>query len=568
MQSVSAAAAGLRQQRLAGLGAAGGDAGGRVGEDHPVRLEHGKDRPQALAGRGTGGARRRQRGEHLLAGDLPQRGVTHGGPHAEGGQRPAQLGLDGAGTAGPRARWQCAAAGHHLKPGPQLAGHRLRQAGDGAGEPGFDGRNPVVVEHPRLGQHVAHRPSGQASLGQQQGVAGLDRRARGVLQAEQDPYPRPGPAGDLLRPPVPGCVPGDELVEEGGQLRVPWLGEDTRPGGKVAGQVEQHQLPPGHRADRRRRHRWRQSRAGGAAAEPLEHVGEEQLLAVPVRAGQIPASRSGPAAGRLAASTSQARTPRAERDHPAAGQARTGVLVVGPPAPAAMAQPPIGSGDTPGEAVGARVHRLRRAVPPGRERGSPEQHELHLPAAPPWPSPASGGETAPRAGGAPARPVVGAELEVEEQLVGGDRDQRAVPGCPSGSRSSCLRHSRAGHLLVHGHTPPAPDAAGHGLAAPPAITGIAAPLATTGHAVGVAVGAGLLGGLGRVLVAAGAQPGGVVVVPRAAPAARRWGERAARPAPEAVRDPPHRRGPGPTDLAMRIVPVMPAAPTGAGPAPG
>src|SRR5205823_6054693 len=45
----------------------------------------------------------------------------------------------------------------------------------------------------------------------------------------------------------------------------------------------------------------------------------------------------------------------------------------------------------------------------------------------------------------------------------------------------------------------------------------------------------------RVRVAAGAQPGGVVPVGAAALVARRWGDRATRPAPEAVRDLPHRR---------------------------
>jgi len=168
-----------------------GDPGGRVSEGDPVGLKDGEDRAQALPGGGAGGARGRQRGEHLLAGDLPQRDVASGSPRPQRGQRPAQLGLDGAGPAGPRARWLGAAAQHHLKPGPQLAGHRVGQASDGAGEPCLDGGDAVVVEHPRLGQHVAYRPGRQAGLRQQQGLAGLDRRAGSVLQPQQDAYPGP-----------------------------------------------------------------------------------------------------------------------------------------------------------------------------------------------------------------------------------------------------------------------------------------------------------------------------------------------------------------------------------------
>ena len=72
---------------------------------------------------------------------------------------------------------------------------------------------------------------------------------------------------------------------------------------------------------------------------------------------------------------------------------------------------------------------------------------------------------------------------------------------------------------------------------------------------------------GRMMVAAGAQSRGVIVLPRPAAAARRRGNRAAGPAFETARDFPHRRRPDPAGLAeILMTPLMPGAPICAGPA--
>ena len=95
----------------------------------------------------------------------------------------------------------------------------------------------------------------------------------------------------------------------------------------------------------------------------------------------------------------------------------------------------------------------------------------------------------------------------------------------------------------------------------PRLAGRAEPAVGAGHAPAQTVRAGTDGDFpgsssprprslaGGARVAAGAQPGGVIILPRATPAARRRGDRAARPAVKAARDLPHRRRPGPAHLA-------------------
>ena len=64
--------------------------------------------------------------------------------------------------------------------------HRLGQVPDPGGEPGLDDERAVVVGETVLGEELEQVPAGQADGGQQGGVAGPDRAAGGVLQAEQD----------------------------------------------------------------------------------------------------------------------------------------------------------------------------------------------------------------------------------------------------------------------------------------------------------------------------------------------------------------------------------------------
>jgi hypothetical protein len=72
-----------QRQRLADVGSAGADAGHRIGEDHRASCQDREQRPQSLAAGGPGGAAGRERGDHLGAGDLPQRLVPAGSPGAE-----------------------------------------------------------------------------------------------------------------------------------------------------------------------------------------------------------------------------------------------------------------------------------------------------------------------------------------------------------------------------------------------------------------------------------------------------------------------------------------------------
>ena len=154
----------------------------------------------------------------------------------------------------------------------------------------------------------------------------------------------------------------------------------------------------------------------------------------------------------------------------------------------------------------------------------------------------------------------------EEQLLAGlGHVSQADPADPDavagGEQAALLAAQAAGAVPADRDHPLARRARPGRVGVPPRLASRAQPPVGAGHAPPAAVPAGadhdrrarglpggrsLAGGAG---VAAGAQPGGVVVLPRAAPAARRRGDRPAGPAVKAARDLPHRRGPRPADLA-------------------
>ena len=275
------------------------------------------------------GLPRGQRVEHLLLGDLAERGVAVGGPRPQDGQRPPQVQVDRGLGPGPAARDGAAAVLHHLKPGAQLADHRFGQAVGVLGEPAVEGAGAVFVETAGGAQDLQHGPDRQVDVGEQRDVAGVDRTVGGVLDAQHDPDPEAGVVDPAAAPAAAGAEFAGAPLERGGSGRV---GAPVQPGAAVGGEVAAHLqreqlLARRHRGELRRVPVVGGLGGPGAVAVPgvpgvvVEQVGEEELLPVPVRADEMKlAGRSTPQGGLLVAEPARASV--AERQRSSADVAR------------------------------------------------------------------------------------------------------------------------------------------------------------------------------------------------------------------------------------------------------
>jgi len=76
------------------------------------------------------------------------------------------------------------------------------QADRAVAEPAFDGGCTVLVQHPGRVQYLPDGGHADAHAGQLIDLAGVDRGARGVLDAQQDPHAAQGGFANRFRPPI------------------------------------------------------------------------------------------------------------------------------------------------------------------------------------------------------------------------------------------------------------------------------------------------------------------------------------------------------------------------------
>ncbi|HEX5997246.1 MAG TPA: hypothetical protein VFY84_19065 [Jiangellales bacterium] len=164
------------------------------------------------------------------------------------------------------------------------------------GEPALADRGAVLMQHPGRVEDLADGGYADADGGQLVDVAGVDRGAGGVLDAQQDAHAAQGALQDRPGPSVSVGLLTNQALQVSGHTGVSWRREPVvHPGVQVMHDVEQDELAVPDRRDRRHRvdapPGGRLAAAAGSVA--ADHVDERQLMPVPVglAQGQVAASR-------------------------------------------------------------------------------------------------------------------------------------------------------------------------------------------------------------------------------------------------------------------------------------